>query len=302
MSNLIRFAGVALAMLPVLGWSSGTIRASEANTPQQIAQAPPAPVREITRIAGEVYRFRNNFHYSVFAVTPEGVIATDPIDADAARWLKGQIKQRFNKPIRYVIYSHDHPDHISGGEVFAADGAIVISHERAKPIIIGEKRPTAIPQVTFNDRMTIELGGEVVELSYVGRNHSNNMIVMRFPKERILFAVDFIPVHSVAFREFPDAYLEEWIESLKRVELMDFDILAPGHGPLGKKSDVAEYRGYMEDLYIAVLAGMRAGKPLAELQQTITLDKYKDWNGYKEMRAENIAGMYRLIKANRFDE
>lgn len=55
-----------------------------------------APVREITKIAGEVYRFRNNFHYSIFAVTPAGVIATDPINADAAQWLKDEIRRRFN--------------------------------------------------------------------------------------------------------------------------------------------------------------------------------------------------------------
>ena len=56
--------------------------------PVQLAQAPQAPVREITKIAGEVYRFRNNFHFSVFAVTPAGIIVTDPINADAARWLE----------------------------------------------------------------------------------------------------------------------------------------------------------------------------------------------------------------------
>src|SRR5712692_6038757 len=55
------------------------------------SQQAQAPVREITKIAGEVYRFRNAGHYSVFAVTPAGVIATDPINADAARWLKGEI-------------------------------------------------------------------------------------------------------------------------------------------------------------------------------------------------------------------
>ncbi len=54
------------------------------------AQSPQAPVREITKIAGEVYRFRNNAHYTVFAVTPAGVIATDPINGDAARWLKAE--------------------------------------------------------------------------------------------------------------------------------------------------------------------------------------------------------------------
>ena len=72
-----------------------------------LAQAA-APVREISQIAGNLYRFRNNFHFSVFAVTNDGVIATDPINADAARWLKAEIQQRFNQPVRYVIYSHDH--------------------------------------------------------------------------------------------------------------------------------------------------------------------------------------------------
>jgi glyoxylase-like metal-dependent hydrolase (beta-lactamase superfamily II) len=74
-------------------------------------------------VTGDLYRFRNNFHVSVFVVTPEGVIATDPIDAGAAAWPRDQIQDRFEQPIRYVIYSHDHADHISGCEVFEKAGA-----------------------------------------------------------------------------------------------------------------------------------------------------------------------------------
>ena len=179
------------------------------------AQSQQGPVREITKIAGEVYRFRNQNHYSVFAVTPAGVIVTDPINADAARWLEAEITRRFAQPVRYLVYSHDHADHSSGGEVFA-DTAIVVAHEKAKAAIVGQQRPTAVPHVTFSDRMTIDLGGTVVELVYVGRNHSDNSIVMRFPRERLLFAVDFIPVNGLAFRDFPDAYMPDWIDSLKR--------------------------------------------------------------------------------------
>ena len=264
----------------------------------QIAQAPSAPVREITKIAGEVYRFRNNFHYSVFAVTPAGIIATDPINPDAARWLKAELQQRFNRPVRYVILSHDHADHSSGGEVFA-DTAIVVAHKNAKAVIVGEKRPTAVPQITFDHQMIIELGGTEVELTYVGRNHSNNMIVMRFPKERILFAVDFAPVESVGFRDYPDAYLDDWIASLKRVERMDFDILAPGHGPLGRKEHVAMHRQFMEDLRDEVLKYVREGKSVDEVKQLVTLDKYKSWAGYNEMFKLNVEGMYRMVKNNR---
>jgi len=102
------------------------------------------PVREITQIAGEVYRFRNQNHYSVFAVTPAGIIATDPINADAAQWLKAELQRRFNRPVKYLIYSHDHADHIAGGEVFA-DTATVVAHENAKATITTERRPTAVP-------------------------------------------------------------------------------------------------------------------------------------------------------------
>jgi len=261
-------------------------------------QAPAPPVREITQIAGEVYRFRNNNHYAIFAVTPAGIIATDPINVEAAQWLKTELQKRFSQPVKYLIYSHDHADHISGGEVFA-DTAIVVAHENAKTAIVHEKRPTAVPQVTFSDRLSLALGGTVVELSYTGRNHSDNSIVMRFPKERILFAVDFIPVEAMAFRDFPDAYVEDWLESLKRVEQLDFDILAPGHGPLGKKDHVRMFRGYLEDLRGEVLKYAREGKSLADMKPLIKMEKYAKWAGYEQMLPLNIEGMYRHVQMHR---
>ncbi len=276
--------GLGLAVLP--------LRARLAS-----AQAT-APVREITPLVGPVYRFRNNFHYSVFAVTPEGVIATDPISADAARWLKAEIAKSFSQPIRVVVYSHDHADHVSGGEVFA-DTARIVAHENARRTIVAEKRPTAVPQATFSDRMTIELGGTTVELLYVGRNHSDNSVVMRFPRERLLFAVDFIPVKAIGFRDWPDAYIEDWIESLRRVEAMDFDVLVPGHGPVGTKDDVRAFRVYMEELRDEVLRLAREGKSEQEVVQAVKMPKYEEWGGYKETFPLNVAGMYRHVQSHR---
>ena len=259
---------------------------------------PQAPVREITKLAGEVYRFRNNNHYSVFAVTPAGVIATDPINAEAARWLKDEIRKRFAQPVRYLVYSHDHADHIAGGEVFA-DTAVVAAHANAKRTIVAEKRPTAVPQVTFASEMSIELGGTVVELAYVGRNHSDNSIVMRFPKERLLFAVDFIPVESLAFRDFPDAYIQDWIDSLQRVEAMDFDVLVPGHGPLGRKDHVRMFREYMEELRDEVLRHALEGKSVDEVKQLVKMPKYATWTNYEQWLTLNVEGMYRHVQMHR---
>ncbi len=65
---------------------------------------------------------------------------------------------------------------------------------------------------------------------------------MRFPKPGVLFAVDIIPIKTVAFRTFPDAYMPDWIRSIPRVERLDFDILAPGHGCWLKENIAGMYR------------------------------------------------------------
>jgi glyoxylase-like metal-dependent hydrolase (beta-lactamase superfamily II) len=85
-----------------------------------------APKRSITKFSGDPYRFQNNFHSSVFYITDEGVLVTDPINTGAAKYLKTEIKKRFNKRIKYLVYSHDHQGHSAGGEVFA--DSTVIGH------------------------------------------------------------------------------------------------------------------------------------------------------------------------------
>lgn len=262
------------------------------------AAAAQEATRTITKIAGDLYRFQNNFHYSVFLVTSEGVIATDPINTQAARWLKQEIAARFDRPVKYLIYSHDHVDHIAGGEVFA-DTAVVVAHENAKAPIIGEKRPTAVPQVTFSDQMTIELGGKRVELTCVGKGHSDNMIVMNFPAERALFTVDFISVKRLPYMTLSDAYFPDWIDAIKKAEAMDFDILVPGHGPTGVKADATDHRAYLEDLYQGVLAAARAGQSLPEMKKGLALEKYKNWGRYNDWRELNIEGMFKQISLHR---
>ena len=254
--------------------------------------------RSITQIKGDLYRFQNNFHYSVVLVTNDGIIITDPINADAAAWLKDELAQRFDQPIKYLIYSHDHVDHIAGGEVFD-DSVIVIAHDNAKADIIAENRPTAVPDITFSDELTVELGGKTVELTYLGKSHSDNMIVMNFPEQRALFAVDFIPVKAVGWKNLTDAYIPEWMEAIKKVEAMDFDTLVPGHGALGNKEDATAFRQYMEELYAAVLKAAREGQSLEQMQQSIRLDKYKEWHNYDTHLALNIEGMYNQIKLHR---
>jgi glyoxylase-like metal-dependent hydrolase (beta-lactamase superfamily II) len=83
------------------------------------ATAQTAPRRGIVNVTGQLYRAQNDNHYTVFLVTPDGVIMSDPINRDFARWLKGEIASRFKVPVRFVLYTHRDWDHASGGVVFA---------------------------------------------------------------------------------------------------------------------------------------------------------------------------------------
>ena len=275
----IRFASLAAVLLLAMG---GLSHAQDVK-------------RAITQITGDLYRFQNNFHFSVFLVTPEGVIATDPINAEAAEWLKAEIKTRFDQPIRYVVYSHDHGDHISGGEVFKKDGATIIAHATAATDIAAGNVPTAAPDITFTDRMALSLGGKTVELMFLGNSHSDNMTIMHFPEERTLFTVDFITVKRLPFRTLRDGYWPDWAETIDKVVAIDFDILAPGHGPLGGKQDAVDHATYLRDLAAAVQAEIDAGKSLDEMKASIKLEKYTEWGQYAAWLGENIEGMHRLL-------
>ena len=253
------------------------------------------PADEITKLADDVYLFRHQSHQAIFLVTPKGVIVTDPISTEAATWLKAEIKKLTDQPVRYVIYSHHHNDHITGGSIFA-ETALFVSQQAARERLLKNPDPDIpVPDLTFTDRMSIDLAGKHVELIYTGKNHSDNSLVVLLPQNKLLFAVDFIPVETVAYRRMQDSYPDDWIESLKQVENLEFETLVPGHGKIGKKEHVRQFREYLEALRVAVREQIQKGASEEEAKQRIRLPKYERWYGYSDWLTENVEGMYRYL-------
>ena len=192
-------------------------------TGMALAQSPPAPPTfETTKVDGtdNVYVFRYMNHQAMFVVTPAGVIATDPISygrPQAAKAYVEEIQKVTKAPIKYLIYSHHHYDHIAGGKLFKDAGAVVIAHKRAKERLAALKGlDVVIPDEAVDNKRTIKLGGTTLELHYVGRNHSDSSLVMFLPKEKLIFAVDFNSLGAVPSRlAVNDSYPIEWEASLK---------------------------------------------------------------------------------------
>src|SRR5688572_6046038 len=320
------------------------------------AAAPAAPRRTIEQISGGVYTATNNNHRTVFLVTPEGIVLADPINAEFSKWLKSELAVRFKVPVRYVVYSHHHWDHASGGDAFA-DTAKFVGHANmltalALPpasttlsqvvgefealakrdangngvidkaegpanfdaydanqdgvlngaeVMRGPVRFVRPPDITYKDKHQITLGGKRVDISWVGSmNHSQDSSFIAFPEDSVLFMVDFVSFHRLPNQEM-DYQLGQWPEwkaAIKKGETLagGFKFVATGHGPVGTVKDVTAWRVYFDKLESAVAAGIKAGQTLEQMQASIKMDEYSQWDGFKQGWVPlNVLGMYHFL-------
>jgi glyoxylase-like metal-dependent hydrolase (beta-lactamase superfamily II) len=266
-------------------------------TAQLGSQGPPAapaaqaPQIAVTKVDGtdNVYTFRNQNSLSMFIVTSEGVIATDPVGygrpQGGATYL-AEIRKITNQPIRYLIYSHHHFDHVAGGQAFKEAGARIIAHAKARERLAVLKDPnTVLPDETVDKRRTLTLGGTTIELTHVGLNHSDSTLVMRLPKERIVFVVDLLPVGQVPGRGMIDFYPFEAEASITQILAMDWDRLIPGHpgdkGRLGTKKDAQDQLAFLRDASAAVKAEAQQGRCWDPVESTLKLPTYASWPNYE---------------------
>jgi glyoxylase-like metal-dependent hydrolase (beta-lactamase superfamily II) len=260
----------------------------QSQQPQQ-QERPPIETRKVEGTEN-VYIFRNRNHQAMFVVTPEGVIATDPVAygrPTGAQDYIAEIRKITQAPIRYLIYSHHHFDHIAGGKAFKDAGATIIAHKRAKERLEVLKDPhTPLPDETVDTNRTITLGGTTLELSYVGLNHSDSSLVMRLPREKIVFVVDFLPVGRVPGRGMIDFHPLEAEDSIKKVLAMDWDRLIPGHpdsgGRLGTKKDVEDQLKLLQSASAEMQKLAREGKCWDTAEKEFKLPDYASWPGYEQ--------------------
>src|SRR5262245_36448945 len=139
-------------ILRVILWGAVAVTILSASIQAQEPAKPPPFATTKVEGTDNVYIFRYGNHQAMFVVTRDGVIATDPIGygrPQAVTTYVDEIKKVTDKPIRYLIYSHHHYDHIAGGKPFKDAGAKIIAHKRAKERLAVLKDPaTPLPDET----------------------------------------------------------------------------------------------------------------------------------------------------------
>ena len=226
---------------------------------------------------------------------PGGLVVVDGTCRGAAtpEWLKGELSRRYDVPVRYVILSHDHEDHICGLQVFD-DTAVTISHSNAREHILREHRNTSIPDIVFDDRMELFLGGKQFLLYYFGPTHSDNLIQIHVPDEGVLIAPDISRAgDSLVLPDFRDANVDNLIDTLGKLsKLEDVEIVVPGHWGTSTQDTFLSYRKFVVALKDRVLEEMIAGASIEQILARVTMAEFSDYGNYDLWLRSNIISMW----------
>jgi len=277
-AGLIASLAIGLGMLPVS------------------ARQTPAPA--VKPVGNGVYIFEYRGYQSMFVVAPEGVVVTDPISPEAAKVYLAEIRRLTAAPIRFVVYSHHHYDHIAGGAPFNDAGAVFVAHRNAGVQLARLKNPAVVPPDRLIDsRETLHVGGTRVELHYLGRNHSDNSLVVSVPAERVIYAADWLPVGELIWRNVFDSYIDEWFDGIDRVLALDWERLVVGHARAhnpkgwGTQEDVRAFKQYFTDLKEAVRVAHIEGLCPDRAPREVKLPQYAHWFQYEAYLPLNVDRM-----------
>ncbi len=243
---------------------------------------------------------------TTFIVTREGVIVIDTrVSPAEARKVMQEIRKVTDLPIRYTINTHYHGDHTFGNQVFA-DTKTIIAHENVRKSLVGslgrdhlekfksfkipglDEVTVTPPNLVFEKKMHIYLGGYHLELIHFGRGHTDGDIFIYMNALKTVITGDLVFNENHPY--MGDGYVEEWIATLQFIEDIENEVIIPGHGPVGGKPIVIAMKHYLLDLKSRVKAQLEAGKGLEETVEAVRqgmLKKYKHW-GKKNNLDNNI--------------
>jgi glyoxylase-like metal-dependent hydrolase (beta-lactamase superfamily II) len=213
---------------------------------------------------------------------------------DQLRPITGQLLKAIgkisNKPIRFVINTHYHADHVGGNETIGDAGAVLIAHENIRKrmtteqvsIFMNNTTPPypkgALPVVTFNDRLSLHLNGETATAYYVANGHTDGDSIIHFPVSNVIHMGDMFFNGLYPYVDLDAGGSMQGLVAAANLALSMADEstrIIPGHGPLGMTEDLKNYRDYL------VQAGANVQTLIdrdMNLQQIIAAEPTREWD------------------------
>ena len=248
-----------------------------------------------------------------FIVDKSGVIVIDTLmTEDLANGLMTEIRAVTDAPIKYIVNTHWHGDHVFGNAVLPP--VPIIAHDTCREDLLsqwdshraflrdlypaawpGMADLTATPpDLTFPDNLTIHLGQRQIDLHFYGRAHTRGDIVLHLPSEGITFAGD------VAFHHFipnaRDGFPTEWVDVASAVESLASAHVVPGHGPVGTTAHLSEMRECLSLVNSQVRRYFEDGRSESEALGGLRLGDFSSWGRQEDRLPTLVARLYKVFR------
>jgi len=282
MKRMILFAVLVTLLLCQTAWVVYT----------QTAKAP-GPLR-IEKVKGDLYMISGEGGNVAVDVTSEGVLLVDDMFDRNHADILAQVKSVTDKPLKYVINTHQHDDH-AGGDFKMLPIVEVIAHKNARANLVDIRQPyyedtpgtpIGLPRVTFSDELTVNLAGHEIRAKYFGRGHTNGDVIVYFPDLKVIHTGDLFLGRQAgrgAVQTRPpgvNIYVDyaqggsflDWTRTLDGILQLDFDTAIPGHGPVSTKADVMKFSADLEAMRNRLAGMVKEGKTKAEVLRVLETD------------------------------
>jgi cyclase len=241
-----------------------------------------------------------------FIVGSDSIAVVDTfVNPEAARQLLAEIRKHTNLPIRFVVNTHYHLDHVAGNNVFADAGAMIVAHRNVRTWMRTENlkffgakitaeqkamvESLGEPQIVYDDGVDLYLGTRRISVRFLP-GHTGGDSVVIVPDANVVFSGDLFWNHTLP--NLIDANTRDWVSTLEKLlRREESATFVPGHGDVGKATDVANFREYLVYLRTAVAAAQADGKSGDALVEAVLpglTKKYDAWDFFKYFARPDI--------------
>jgi cyclase len=234
-------------------------------------------VEKIRELKPDLYLITGGGANTLVRVTTEGLIVVDAKNpgGDNYNRVMEEIKSVSNLPVKYLINTHHHPDHVGNNQKFIEAGAQVIGLDALKTSMVTDPRTKDIPglpTITFAKDYQLKFGGAVVQAHFYGRGHTGDDTMVYFPDLKVLMVSDEITDNTPIIDFANGGSAVEWTRVLDGALSLDFEIAIPGRGEPKSRADVQAYRVKFATLISRASDAIKAGATKETLASQVKTD------------------------------
>jgi len=243
------------------------------------ARAQDEPIVAV-HVAGPIHMLEGSGGNVGVSAGEDGILIVDDKfekDVDAIR---GLLKDIDPGPLKFVLNTHYHGDHTGGNAAFGQE-AVIIAHENVRGRLSAEEKPkSALPVVTYEDKVTVHFNGEDIDLIHFPAGHTDTDSVVFFRGSNVVHMGDHMFANRFPYIDLKGGgNVQGYIDNVAKVlSLIPDDVkIIPGHGPLSTKADLQALHDMIAACYGSVKEQVKAGKTIQEIQAEGVPAAYKDW-------------------------